>query len=422
MEIGQNLLYIVSIVILLVFSAFFSGSETAFFSLTRSSIHSMKTSGTRGRFVAQLLEKPRALLVTILFGNLLVNIASTSIVTAIAVRLLGGKGIGVAVLVMTFLILIFGEILPKSVALRYSRSFAVASAPVFRALMIVFYPFREILARIADYTVNKSREFFGDMETKHDAIELATAVEAAYKDGIFDDFEKEILTNLLLFTETTVREILVPRGDVFMLDVETPFKDAVRLVKENGYSRVPVFENTRDNIIGILLAKDLLKYSRTERVSLRSIIRQPIFVPDTKNVKDLFGELINTHQHLVIVIDEHGTFEGIITIEDILEEIFGEIRDRREPNVEEYMIVDSDHIVVEGDMKIEDFNKVFKTNLKSEEAETIAGFLIERIGEIPKEGSSFEIDDLRFLVISATKTRVEKLKVEKKGNKKEKKS
>ncbi len=414
MEIGQNLLNIISIAILLVFSAFFSGSETAFFSLTRSAIHALKEKGARGQFVADLLERPRALLVTILFGNLLVNIASTSIVTAIAVRLLGGRGIGVAVLIMTFLILIFGEILPKSVALRYSSSFAIASAPVFRVLMIVFYPFREILGKIADYMVNRSREFFGDMETRHDAVELATAVETAYKDGIFDEFEKEILTNLLLFTETTVREILVPRGDVFMLDVETPFKEAVKLVKENGFSRVPVFENTRDNIIGILLAKDMLKYSRMERVSLRNIIRPPIFVPDTKNIKDLFGELINARQHLVIVIDEHGAFEGIITIEDILEEIFGEIRDRREPNVEEYMIVDEDHIVVEGDMRIEDFNKVFETDFESEEAETIAGFLIERVGEIPKEGFSFEIDGYRFLVISATKTKVEKLKIERK--------
>jgi len=412
LEIGQNLLYILWIAILLLFSAFFSGTETAFFSLNRTSLEAVGKRGRRGKLVSTLLEQPRSLLVTILLGNLLVNIASTSIVTAVAVELLGDRGIGVAVILMTFLILTFGEILPKSFALKYAVPFALFSAPIIKVLMLLFFPFRFALVRIADYSVSGSRDFFGEVRKGYAARELATAVESAHKEGIFDDFETEILTNLLIFTETMAKEILVPRVDVFMLDVETPFKEAVDRVKEMGFSRVPVYEGSRDNVIGVLLAKDLLKYSRLDRVDLKGIIRPPVFVPETKRIKDLFGELIRSHQHIVIVVNEHGSFEGIVTLEDILEEIFGEIRDRREPNVEEYVLVDKDHIVVEGDMKLEDFNRAFSSTFESEDAETVAGFLIEKIGRIPKEGESFRVGGYRFLVLSATRTRVEKLKVE----------
>jgi len=398
--------------ILLLFSAFFSGAETAFFSLNRTSLEVIAKRGARGRAVSQLLDKPRSLLVTILLGNLLVNIASTSIVTAVAVEMMGGKGIGVAIVLMTFLILVFGEILPKSFALKYAVPFALFSVPLLRVLMVVFFPFRVVLVRIADYTVSRSKEFFGDVRSGYAAGELATAVESAHREGIFDDFETEILTNLLLFTETTVKEILVPRVDVFMLDVDTPFKVAVDRVKEMGFSRVPVYEGSMDNVIGVLLAKDLLKYSRLDRVDLREIINPPFFVPETKRIKDLFGELITRRQHIVIVVNEYGSFEGIVTLEDILEEIFGEIRDRREPNVQEFVLVDRNHIVVEGDMKLEDFNRTFHSSFDSEDAETIAGFLVERIGRIPKEGESFEMGGYRFLVLSATRTRIEKLKVE----------
>lgn len=415
MEIGQSLLYIFSILVLLLFSAFFSGTETAFFSLSRTKIEAITGRGKRGRVVSNLLDEPRPLLVTILLGNLLVNIASTSIVTAIAVEIMGGKGIGAAVLLMTFLILVFGEIIPKSFALKHAVPFALFTAPVIRVLMMLFYPFRAILTRIAEYTVGRSAELFGDVRRGYEARELATAVESAHEEGIFDDFEKEILTNLLLFTETRVREILVPRVDVFMLGVDTPFKEAVDEVKRMGFSRVPVYEGSKDNVIGVLLAKDLLKYSRLEKVDLREIITEAIFVPETKRIKDLLGELITRHQHLVIVVNEHGSFEGIVTLEDILEEIFGKIRDRKEPNVEGFVLIDSDHIVVEGDMRLEDLNRAFGSSFNSEEAETIAGFLIEHIGRIPEEGESFEIGDYRFLVISATKTRVEKLKVEREG-------
>jgi putative hemolysin len=269
-----------------------------------------------------------------------------------------------------------------------------------------------VLGAIADAAVESSRRILGERRESLGAQELATAVETGHREGLFDEFEKEVLTNLFLFTEKTAHEILVPRVEVFSLDVETPLGDAVVQVRSHGFSRVPLFEGEHDRIVGILLAKDLLRYSRDERVDLREIMRPPVFVPETKKIRYLFGELIASRQHLVIVVDEHGSFDGIVSLEDILEEIFGEIRDRREPRVEEYMLVDRDHIIVDGTMELEDFNEAFAVEIGSREVETVAGYLIEQIGRIPREGESFTLGGLRYLIISAGPTKLSKIKIE----------
>lgn len=411
-NLSQHIPLFLTVVILLFFSAFFSGSETAFFSLPRSAVAGMKMGDRRRRLIAGLLGEPRMLLVTILFGNLLVNIASTSAITALTISLFGEKGIGIAVLVMSALILIFGEITPKSLALKNAESYALNAAPMLRSFMIVFTPFRFILGTIAAVTVRKSRRLFGERREEYEAQELATAVEMGHREGLFDQFETEVLTNLFLFTETTVREVLVPRVEVFMLNMETPLGDAVVQVRSRGFSRVPLFEGESDNIVGILMAKDLLRYSRDERVTLEEIMRKPIFVPESKKIRDLFWELIASHQHFVIAVDEHGSFEGIVSLEDILEEIFGEIRDRREPRVEEYLLSGRNQIVVEGTMELEHFNEVFGTSLESKEVETIAGYLVERVGKFPREGEAFTLEGLRFLALSSDLTRLNKLKIE----------
>jgi putative hemolysin len=411
-SVGEHLWLLLSVVVLLLFSAFFSASETAFFSISRSAISEMEKGRRRERMVAGLLRDPRMLLVTILFGNLLVNISATSAVTALAIRLYGGEGVGIAVAMMTVLILLFGEISPKSLAIKRSSSFAVMAAPLLRGLMIFFTPARVVLGAIADYTVDGSRKILGDRRAEYGPRELATAVELGAREGLFGEFEKELLTNLFLFTELTVREAQVPRHEVFALDVETPLSEAIVRVRKRGFSRVPLYEGAGGTIVGILFAKDLLRVSRNDRVRLRDLMRPPKFVPEGKKIRTLFGELITSHQHMIIAVDEHGSYAGILTLEDILEEIFGQIRNRREPRVEEYHRLGENRIVVEGTMSLRDVSAILKTPLESWEVETIAGYLIEKIGRIPREGEAFTIDGLRFLVLSAEPVRVNKLKVE----------
>ncbi|MBN1163233.1 MAG: HlyC/CorC family transporter, partial [Candidatus Krumholzibacteriota bacterium] len=413
------LLLIALVIILLLFSAFFSGTETALFSLSRSAVAEMKNGPRRKRMVASILSQPRMLLVTILFGNLLVNIANTSLVTVLAIKFFGPPGVGYTMIFMTFLILICGEISPKSLALKYAASLAVTVVPVMKIFMTVFYPVRFVLGKVADLAVDKSRQLFGESQEEYGFRDLATAVEMGYGDGLFDDFEREILTNLFLLEETMAREILTPRVEVFSLDVNSHINDAIIQVKNHGFSRVPVYEDRPDNIVGILMAKTLLSFSRDEKTELRAIMRGPRFVPETKKVRDLLGELITEGQHVVIVIDEHGSFAGIVTLEDILEEIFGEIRDRREPRVDEFNLIDKDRVIVEGTMRLEDFNEIFGTRLQSKEVETVAGYLIEEVEKIPREGETFILDNMRFLVLSADATKVNKIKIERVEREKE---
>jgi putative hemolysin len=411
-SLSEHLSLMLVLAVLLLFSAFFSASETAYFSISRPAAAEMEKGKKRMRTAARILGDPRMLLVTILFGNLLVNISATSAATALAIALYGNAGVGIAVAVMTVLILVFGEISPKSLALKRSMSFAVFAAPILNGFMIVLTPVRVILGAIADYTVDGSRKILGESREAYGGRELAAAVELGHREGLFGEFEKEVLTNLFLFTEITAREIQTPRAGVFALDVDTPFKEAIVQVKARGFSRVPLSVGGGNAIVGVLYAKDLLRFSRDDRIRLADILRPASFVPDSKRIRDLFGELITSHQHLVVVVDEHGSYTGIVTLEDILEEIFGEIRDRREPRTEEYHRLDENRFVVEGTMNLRDASEILGVNVESEEVETIAGYLIERIGRIPREGEAFTIDGLRFLVLSAEPVRVNKIKVE----------
>jgi putative hemolysin len=411
-SVGEHLGLLSSLVVLLLLSAFFSASETAFFSISRSAAAVMEKGKRRERMVAAILHDPRRLLVTILFGNLLVNISATSAVTALAIKLYGSGGDGVAVAIMTVLILLFGEISPKSLAIKNASSFAVVAAPFLRGFMIVFTPVRVVLGSIADYAVEGSKRIIGERRVSYGAHELATAVELGAQEGLFGEFQRQLLTNLFLFSETTVREAQTPRHEVFTLEVDTPLAEAVVLVRSRGFSRVPVRAGPGGAIVGILFAKDLLRFSREDRVRIPDIMRPPAFVPESKKIRALFGELIASHRHMVIVVDEHGSYTGILTFEDILEEIFGEIRNRREPRVEEYHKLDEDRIVVDGTMSLRDVNEILGTTLASTEVETIAGYLMEKIGKIPREGEAFVIDGLRFLVLSAEPVRVNRLKVE----------
>jgi putative hemolysin len=403
---------LIAVVFLLILSAFFSASETAFYSLSRSTVSEMARGTKRERMVARVLEDPRMLLVTILFGNFLVNVSASSAVTALAIGAFGERGIGMSIGVMTLVILLFGEISPKSLALRGARPLALAAAPFLRFFMLLFTPFRVVLAEVADYTVDESRKLIGERGEGFAARELATAVEMGHREGLFGEFEKEVLTNLFLFSETTAREIVTPRHEIFALDIETPLAEAIVQVRSRGHSRVPLFAGTSDTIVGILFAKDLLRFSRDDRVKLSDIMHPAAFVPEGKRIRDLFGELITAHRHMVVVVDEHGSASGLITREDILEEIFGEIRNRREPRVEEYHRLGENRIVVEGTMTLRDVNAILGTELESADVETIAGYLVEKIGRIPRDGEAFTIGELRFLVLSAERVRINKLKIE----------
>ncbi|MCH7549120.1 MAG: HlyC/CorC family transporter [Candidatus Krumholzibacteriota bacterium] len=403
----------IALVALLSFSAFFSGSEAALFSLTRSQLRSMREGTVAGRRVARLLAEPRPLLVSILLGNLIVNIIATSMATAVMFRIFGPKGLGYAFLGMSALIMLVGEILPKTIALHWSVRFATLAIFPLNVFHTLVLPLRVPLSRISDAVIDRARSRIGQAKRSFTWEELLTALRISRREGSLGEFEYEILANVIEFRHKIVKEIMTPSIDVLSASVRTGRADLIRRFADSGHSRMPVFDSSTDDIIGVLHIKDLIdSYAAGSEEDLRSRLREPYFVQETTPIDVVYGELQQKKRPIAMVIDEYTSFAGVVTIEDILEELVGEIRDARDPKTQPYMKVGDRQIVVSGSMEIDEFNEVFDAALMDSEHETMAGFVIGLTGRIPREGESFEAHGYRFQIVSAQPNRIRKLRVE----------
>ncbi len=409
-----SFVYLIALVILIIISAFFSGSEAALFSLPASDVNRLRKESAAGKRIAQLMSTPRRLLITILIGNLIVNVFSTSAATSVAIKAFGDKGIVIAFAFMSLVILIFGEIAPKVVAInrpvRFAHFIVYPLSFFYSVFRVVSWPISRFAGRIIDSLKRRigiaSRQFSQD--------EFFTALDVGRDDGHLGDFEHELLTNVIDFRETTVKEIMTPSINVFSLPIDHSHDELRERVLKSGFSRVPVYGETTDDIEGILHIKDLARVAKEEPdYDPRAILRTPYYIPESARIPFLFGELGRRRAHIAVVIDEHGSYVGIVTTEDILEELVGEIRDSKEPRTETYNFLPDGRIIVNGAMEIEDFNDVFGVDIDDDDNETIAGYVIGAIGDIPNPGETISIGDLEFHIISAQPNRIRKMRVEK---------
>jgi putative hemolysin len=411
--VDESLFFIIALLFLLALSAFFSGSEAALYSLTRPQVRSLEGRSPAGRLIATLLKSPRKLLVTILIGNLVVNIFTTSAATTILMDAFGRKGVGYAFIGMSVLIMTFGEILPKVIALRWSQRFAVLAIVPLRLVHTLLTPLRIPLSWFSDVIIDQLRRKLGQAKRHFTWEELITAVRIGRTSGAVGIFEYEVLSNVLAFRETIVKEIMTPSIDVVSRPVNSGRAELLQVFLESGFSRIPIHGDSTDDIIGILHIKDMIDPGSAEdEKSLRSLLREPFFIPETAPIDELYNELQSRKVHVAVVIDEYASFVGIVTIEDILEELVGEIRDARDPKIDPYLLLDQDRIVVPGNMEIDDFNEAFHTRIEDDEHDTIAGFVTGFTGKIPREGEVFEEGGLRFCIISAQPNRIRKMRVE----------
>ncbi len=395
-------------------SAFFSGSEAALFTLPISDINSSARSQPPASASPDSSVPPRRLLITILIGNLIVNVFSTSAATSIAINLFGDKGIGIAFVFMSLIILIFGEIAPKVVAItrpvRFAR-FIIYPLSFFHAwFKFVSWP----ISRFAGLIIDSLKRQLGTADKQFSQDELLTALNVGKDAGHLGDFEYELLTNVIDFRETTVKEIMTPSINVFSLPFDLSHDDLRERILKQGFSRVPIYGETTDDIKGILHIKDLARIANEEPdFDVTPILMTPYYIPELARISFLFGELGRRRAHTAVVIDEHGSYVGIVTMEDILEELVGEIRDEKEPRTELYNFLDDGRIVVNGAMEIEEFNEVFGVDVVDDDHETIAGYVIGAIGDIPKSGETLTLGDLKFHIISTQPNRIRKMRVEK---------
>lgn len=404
-------LYLIALAVLLSLSAFFSSSEAALFSLGRAQVNRLSKQSPAGREIAGALATPRRLLVTILIGNLIVNVFAASAATSLAVALFGDSGVGIAFVVMSVLIMAFGEIFPKVLALNSPRQFALFSIYPLKILQILFYPVCLPVSRLADGVIELLKKRLGKARRHFLQDELVTALEMGRNEG--DDFEYDLLSNIIEFRDTIVKEIMTPSIDVFLLPMSMSREQMEEEASQAKFSRFPVYGETADDIRGIVHIKELAAAAESPSFDIRSIVRPPHYVPESTRIKKLLKEIVQQRIHMAVVIDEYGSFVGLVTLEDILEELVGEIRDAKESRLESHVLIDSDRIVVPGTMEIDEFNELFKTEIDDEVHATIAGYVLGATGKIPREGETIDLGTLRFHIISAQPNRIRKMRVEK---------
>jgi gliding motility-associated protein GldE len=420
---GYEILFYVAIfVILLGLSAFFSGSETAYFSLPRSEIGIFEISPERSENrVAKLISQPRQLLITIIVGNTIVNITTASLAAVLTTRLCEKFnfnpeiGILLNVVVVTLVILITSEIIPKVIAVRNPRAYSRTVSGFLTILFYLFYPITYLLTRFTRFVQN-SVGFTVD-KTHLSEEELKVLVEVGAEHGTLEKDEKEMIHSIFEFGETTVKEIMVPRTDMVCVEAGSTLSQVMELVKSKLLSRIPVYENRIDNIIGILYVKDLLPFisrKRHERFDLKKLARPAYFVPEQKMIDDLLRHFQKERIHMALVVDEYGGIAGLVTLEDVIEEIVGEIQDEHDKEFPLYTKIDKNTYVVDGRMSIEEINEEFHLNLPTEEGvETISGFILSLLGTLPEEKEVTRYGKHQFVIEKVAKNRILKVRIEK---------
>ena len=406
---------ILIVVILLIGSAMISGSEVAFFSLSPSDLSALSERETRrSQAILNTLRKPRRLLGTILITNNFINVGIVIISAFImqsTINLSGSQVLEfiVQVVVVTFLLLLFGEILPKFYANQYAVKFALFMVFPLRVFEKIFYPLSSFLifsTSVVNNRIKKRQNL--SMDELSDALEIAS-------DDIAED--KDILEGIIKFGNIDVSEIMKARIDVIAIDIKTKLSDVIEIVVDSGYSRIPIYTDNPDNIKGVLYIKDLLPHlHKSASFKWQSLIRPPYYVPENKKIDDLLREFQTKKIHMAIVVDEYGGTNGIVTLEDIIEEIVGEIRD--ESDEEEFIFrkIDESTWLFDGKISLIDFFRTMEIapelfdDVKGD-ADTLAGLLLEIKGAIPARGEEFEIHDLRFKVNSVDKRRIREVVV-----------
>lgn len=391
---------------LLLCSAFFSACEVAYFSLNSLQLNEMsEKKGRLGRIVNSLLEKPRELLITIYIGNEFVNIAVSVVVTSIAINIFGSLGVGIAIGLGTLLLLIFGDIVPKSISIKFAQPYALISAYPLQFFAKIVQPAQKLFTIWTEKIIGSMGILpHGLKESPITDEEFRAMVQVGEGEGVIDSDERELIQNVIEFGETTVGEIMTPKIDMFTVNIEDSLDDILPRIIENFYSRVPVYGTEGESIVGILFTKDLtrLKHLPREKVNLKSILHRTISVPQSKKIKDMLEEFRKLKRHMAIVLDEYGSVCGLVTLEDIVEELVGEIDSEMRQEELPLKKLDENHYRIAGAYSLAEFNESFQCELPENDYDTVGGYVFGLFGRIPRSGESTTVDRFKF--------RVEKMK------------
>ena len=391
--------------LLLLMSAFFSAAEVAFFSLSRLQVENLREhAGKAGRGVAALLEKPRRLLVTIYTGNELVNVSIAAVSTIVALHFFEERGVAVAVGASTLVLLIFGEISPKSFALKYAERYALFAAGPLRIFALVIFPLQAAITWITNRALGSASEKSGEEIAGITEDEIKTMLDHGEDKGVIEAVEKEMILNVFELGDITAIDVMTPRTELFALDVALGTAEMARRAVNASFSRIPVYRGAIDHVVGIIYVKDLLNPVLAASEHPEDLLREAYFIPGTKKVDELLRAFRKGKIHMAVILDEYGGVEGIVTLEDILERVVGE---ERAPGMNGVAQLDQRHYQIPGRMPMEDFNEHFNATLEHEDIDTIGGYVFHLFGRMPRWGESvthgrftFTVQKLKAALIS----------------------
>ena len=398
--------------LLLCLSAFFSASETALMSLSKIRLIHMLGEKVRGASDINLLrENPSKLLGTILVGNNLVNISASSIATVLGIKYFGDAGVGIAAGITTLLVLVFAEITPKTLAAQKSEKISLMVAKPISILTTVLAPIVFVTTQIASI-------FLRLLGCKHNANlpsiteeELKSLVNLGEEEGVIEDQEKTMICNVFDFKDHLIKDVMIQRMDIVAININASYDEIIKVIRTEQYSRFPIYSNKIDNIIGILNVKELVYRDSDEVFDIKKFMTKPYYTFEYMNTSELFNEMKKGRTHIAIVLDEYGGTAGIVTFEDLVEEIVGEISDEYDMHTKEIEMIQEGEYIVNGSTRIEELNELIGTRIQSEHYESVGGFIIELMGRLPKQGESVEYMNTKFLIENMERNRIKKIKV-----------
>ena len=408
---SSDYIQLLILILLIGLSAFFSSAETALTTVNKIRIRNLAEAGDKSAVtLTKVLEDQGKMLSAILVGNNVVNLTASSMSTTLAMNIWSNKAVGIATGVLTLVILVFGEISPKTISTLYSEKISLKYAKIIYLFMTVMTP---VIYAVNVLSSGFLRLVHVDPNRKQEAItedELRTIVEVSHEEGVIESEEKKIINNVFDFGDSVAKDIMVPRIDMAMVEVGATYDELIDIFREEKYTRMPVYEETTDNVIGIINMKDVHLIDRNEEFHVRDLLREPLYTYEYKNTAELMVEMRQTSNNMIIVLDEYGATAGMITLEDLLEEIVGEIRDEYDEDEEQELVeVGPGEYVVEGSMKLDDLNDLLDLELESEDYDSIGGLIIGQLDRLPEEGESVVCDGIRLVVDRLDKNRIDRV-------------
>jgi len=404
-----------ALAVLIGLSGFFSGLEVALVGTRSSKVAQMVKEGRKGaKALHRLKSNPGWMMASVNLGNNLVNVGASALATSVAIRMFGDDGLGIAVGIMTFLILVFGEITPKTYCNANATKIALRFAPALLAFSYAMYPVVKLFEYITRGVVRMTGSSYVPPPITEE--EIKGVIDQGLAEKALEKDERELVHGALEFDDTVIRSVMTPRTRMFSLHAKMLLFEALPLINQNGHSRIPIYGGTRDDIVGFIHVRDVLKELERDNkmATLDQIAREPVFASQEKLVSGLLKEMKGRKTHMAIVIDEHGGVEGLVTLEDLLEEIVGEIEDESDKTRPRgYRTVDQDTIITSGDIEIDEINRIFKASVpEGDDYATLSGLLHEKLQDIPREGDKIEVDSLRIIVEKVSRNRPEEVRIE----------